>query len=229
MSSSTREKIISYLGQGIQQSVVASSCGVTPAYISQLLEVQEVRDEIALLQAGQLEKALTSDAKMDDVEKLALRIVEQKLPYVKSAGEAAGIFAKLNGAKRKAATGKDANDALAAQQVIIQIPKSASLHFKLNSTNQIIEVEGRTMAPLPSSALPALQRARMGSTELEVTDVEVPSVPKSAALSPSKSSANEVAEAYKQKSETSDIARAKEIISRLPDIVGIHNGVRVVL
>lgn len=174
MSTSTRERIISYLGQGIQASIVATSCGVSAGYISQLLELPEVREEIAKLQAGKLEAALEADERVETVEMMALKMVKDKLPFVRSAVEAAKIFATLNAAKRKAAPNGQTADVLAGQQVTIVVPRGAALHFKLNASNQVVEVDGRAMAPLPSRALPALQRERLGVTDLEPLVVRAP-------------------------------------------------------
>lgn len=213
MSTSTRDRIISYLGKGIQHSVVASSCGVTTSYISQLLELPEVREAIALARAGELESALEADSSIERVEKAALRMVEQKLPFVKNASEAAAIFAKLNGAKRKATATDQASDSMAVDQVTITIPRGASIHFKLNETNQVIEVEGRTMAPLPSRSLPDLQKARLAARD-SVTDLIATTVP----LTP--------ASTHVQKEQAVDTARAGRVLKELTTVL---NGVAVVI
>lgn len=212
MSTSTRDRIISYLGQGIQASIVATSCGVTPGYISQLLELPEVREEIAKLQAGKLEAALEADERVETVEMMALKMVKDKLPFVRSAVEAAKIFATLNAAKRKAAPNGQTADVLAGQQVTIVVPRGAALHFKLNSSNQVIEVDGRAMAPLPSRALPALQKERLGVTDLEPLVVQAPTAT--------------AATTHAAKADAADSARATNM---LRDLTTVLNGVAVVL
>ena len=209
MSSSTRDRIISYLGQGIQASVVATSCGVTPAYVSQMLEIPEVREEIAKLQAGKLEHALEVDARIESVESLALKMVKDKLPFVRSAVEAAKIFATLNSAKRKSVNSSTDADVLAGQQVTIIVPRGAAMNFKLNSSNQVVEVDGRAMAPLPSRALPALQKARLGVTDLDALIIQPPA-----------------AATHATRATEQDQARAKTI---LRDLTTVLDGVTVVL
>jgi hypothetical protein len=174
MATSTRDKIIGYAAKNINPGIIASSCGVTPAYVSQLLELQDVRDEIARLKSGELEVALEADSTLERLETKALKIMEQKLPFVKSAVEAVKIAQTLNGMKRKAETGNTDTDVLAAQQVIVVIPKGAALHFRTNENNQVIEVEGRAMAPLPSRALPDLQKRLALQNQQPVTDMLVP-------------------------------------------------------
>lgn len=221
MTTSTRERIIAYLGQGIQQSIVASSCGVTPAYISQLLELEEVRLEVAALQAGKLEEALQHDTDVERVQKLALRAIESKLPFIKSAVEAAKVFGTLDAARRRTAPGGTAGDAVAAQQVVITVPKGASINFKLSSDNQVIEVEGKTMSPLPSSGLAALQKRVSGGTDLPLIEDVAPI----ATRAPSTPVAEHVL-AHRVAAAESDRSRAANL---LRDLTTVIDGVQVVL
>lgn len=209
MSTSLREKIVKYLAQDIQQSVVASSCGVTPAYITQLLDLPEVREEISLLKAKRLEVAIENDDNLDKLESRALQMVGDKLTYVKSAVEAVKIAQALNGMKRKNTASDPSADAVAAQQVTITIPRGANLLFKLNENNQVIEVEGRTMAPLPSKALPGLQ-ARLHDPNVLDVALNGPAKPVT----------------HKEKQDQKDSARATEI---LRDMTMHMDGVAIVL
>ena len=208
MSASTRDKIIAYLGQGIQQSIVATSCGVTPAYISQMLELEDVRLEVAQLRAKHLDSALEVDSSIERIERLALKQIESKLPFVKTAVEAAKIFATLNNSKKKTAGTDQGSDALAAQQVTVTIPRGAAIHFKMNESNQVIEVEGRTMAPLPSRSLPALQKRLLASATAEVVTPKLQDTE------------------HKEKVQQADTARATAI---LRDLTMHMDGVAVVL
>jgi hypothetical protein len=209
MSTATRDKIIGYLGRGVSPLVTATSCGVTPAYVSQLLEEESVREEIALKRASLLEDALAADSTLERIEKAALKQVEAKMPFVRTAIEAVKIAATLNGMKRKAASTDQTSDALAAQQVTILLPRAASVNLKINENNQVIEVEGRTMAPLPSKALPSLQ-ARL-APPAAVVDVK-PLTPATVA--------------HREKVAVADTQRAKGI---LRDLTLHMNGVQVVL
>lgn len=208
MSTPTRDKIISYLANDVSATVTASACGVTPAYISQMLELVEVREEIALLRAGKLEGAIKADATLESLEAKALEMVEKRLPFVRTAVEAVKIASTLNGMKRKAAP-TAGEDALSAEQVTITVPRGASLMFKVNDSNQVIEVEGRTMSPLPSRALPQLQ-ARLAQET--ITDAVV--------IQPV------TAKTFAEKQEHKDVQRAQSI---LRDMTTYMDGVPVVL
>lgn len=207
MGTSTRDKIIGYAAKGINPGIIASSCGVTPAYVSQLLELQDVRDEIALLKSGELEEAIAADSNLEQLERSALQQVKAKLPFVRTAMEAVKIASTLNGMKRKAVAGDQSQDVLAAQQVIITVPRGAALHFRTNENNQVIEVEGRAMAPLPSKALPDLQkRLEAQRASQPVTELVVPD--------------------YKERHAAADKSRAAVI---LRDLTTTLNGVEIVL
>jgi len=208
MSTSLREKIVKYLAADIQQSVVASSCGVTPAYITQLLELPEVREEISLLRANKLERSLETDDTLESLEVAALKQVKDRLPFVKTAIEAVKIASTLNGMKRKATPDASA-DAVAAQSVTITVPRGASLMFKMNENNQVIEVEGRTMAPLPSKALPGLQQRLTDRTSAGVTDLQVAPVG-----------------TFQEVQQQKDVERAKLVLSEMTTYM---NGVAVVI
>lgn len=221
MSTALRDRIIAYLGQGIQQSIVATSCGVTPSYISQMLELEDVREEVAQLRAKHLDSALEVDSSIERIERAALKQVEQKLPFVKSAVEAAKIFATLNSARKKTAGTDQSSDALAAQQVTVTIPRGAAIHFKLNETNQVIEVEGRTMAPLPSKALPALQARLRAPSDVQTVQPIISKPSAAPVVTPDSEQLK-----HRELHAAADIKRASAL---LQDMTTYMNGVAVVL
>jgi hypothetical protein len=75
--------------------------------------------------------------------------------------DAARIFSTLNSAKRKLVT-NPADAGAGVNTVTLIFPKSVesggTINIQLNSNNQVVEVEGRSMAPLPSRALATLNR-----------------------------------------------------------------------
>jgi hypothetical protein len=153
----TKEKLLGYLAAGVAPLVAANAAGVEPGYVTQLLQQEDFRQALALKGSELLEGALSHDRKLDKLEDKALNMVEQKLPFVRTATEAAKIFQTLNASKRRAMATDTNTSNLGAQTVTIVLPQAAAAFIKVNTTNQVIEVEGRTMAPLPSRSLPALQ------------------------------------------------------------------------
>jgi hypothetical protein len=156
LSDPIKEKLIGYLASGVSQTAAAKAVGVDDSYVSQLLALPDFRQAILDISATRLHEAVRHDDNIESIEKKALRVLDQKLPYVRSAMEAAKIFATLNGAKKKAVDSGSGTGTGGAQSVTIVLPRAATVALKLNTSNQVIEVEGRTMAPLPSRALPQL-------------------------------------------------------------------------
>jgi hypothetical protein len=158
---STRDRVISLLGQGYSQSVVASACGVSASWVSQLVTEPDVHEEVMRLRTGQLTERVEADKTLDGLEARALKLVGDKMAFVRSPMEAAKIYATLNKATRKTATNSPENDSNSVQSVTITLPRAAAaIHIQLNQNNQVIEVEGRSMATLPSRALPSLASSR---------------------------------------------------------------------
>lgn len=211
MSTHNHDKIIHLAGQGIAQIVIAEACGVSPSYVSQVLELPESQQAVALARSKKLDAAVEMDSRLESVEMKALKMVENKLPFVRNAAEAAKVFQTLNAAKRRTAPG--GNDvAGGVQQVTLILPAAARLMFKVNETNQVIEVEGRSMAPLPSKALAGLAANKSPAPQ----DVAAKAIPE---ISHTESE-------YRQRIEESDKVRAGRILQDLETHI---NGVRVVL
>lgn len=201
--SSVRDKIIGYLAAGVSQTVAAEAAGVTDGYVSQLLEQDGVREEIASKKSKKLERHIEVDTTIEEVEKDALKVVAAKVKF-SNAREAAQIFSIMNAARKKADLGANGNSAGSVDTVVFVLPKAAKTMIQINSDNQIIEVDGRTTAPLPSKVLPQLQKR----LEQQKT-VELPHITE-----------------VREKEKVVDQARAQSI---LKDVVTVIDGVTVVI
>lgn len=156
----TRDKLLSLMGAGVPAVAAARAAGVTEAYVSQLLDTEDFRTALIEASAGRLEAAIKHDETVESLEAKTLRIIEQKLPFVRSAMEAAKVFQILNNSKKRAVADPNSSQGAGGTQIVtLVLPKASRTSIKLNSANQVIEVDSRTMAPLPSRELPALQQA----------------------------------------------------------------------
>lgn len=201
--SSVRDKIIGYLAAGVSQTVAAEAAGVSDSYVSQLLEQDGVREEIASKKSVKLERHIEVDSSIEEIEKDALKIVASKLKFV-NAVEASKIFATMNAARKKADAGAIGNSAGQVDTVVFVLPKAARTMIQINSDNQIIEVDGKTTAPLPSKVLPQLQKR----LEQQKT-VELPHIVD-----------------VREKAKVADSQRAHSI---LKDVTTVIDGVQVVI
>lgn len=154
-------KLVGFLAAGVPPSAAASAAGVTPAYVTQLLDDDEFRSAIVEASAASLEAAIAKDTKVEDIKTKALRVIEQKLPFVRTALEAARIYKMLDDTKKQAPTGNQQTGQAGITMVNIFLPRAAGGSLKLNTLNQVIEVDGKTMATLPSRELPALAASQV--------------------------------------------------------------------
>lgn len=201
--SSVRDKIVGYLAAGVSQTLAAEAAGVSDSYVSQLLELDDVREEIAAKKSKKLERHIEVDTTIEEVEKDALKVVAAKVKF-SNAREAAQIFSIMNAARKKADLGANPGGTGNVDTVVFVLPKAAKTMIQINSDNQVIEVDGKTTAPLPSKALPQMQKR----LELAKT-VELPHITE-----------------IKEKAQVADQSRAQSI---LKDVVTVIDGVQVVI
>lgn len=152
-----REKLLGLLSAGVGQGPAALAVGISDGYLSQLMKDPDFVAALAVRSSVRVEKALKHDDKIESLEDKVLGVLESKLPFVRNPLEAVRIFQALNAAKKRAQVGAgNGNEILGAQQVAIVLPKAAAVHITVNSLNQVIGVDGGTMATLPSRSLPEL-------------------------------------------------------------------------
>ena len=159
-----REKLLGFLAAGTSQAAAALATGVTDGYVSQVIQEPEFMQALATLRAGRLDEYIKHDETIESLENKTLRVIEQKLPFVRSAIEAANIFKILNTARKQATPDGSANSSVGGtQQVNIVLPKAAQVAIQMNTLNQVIEISGRSMATLPSRSLPSLAAAAVAA------------------------------------------------------------------
>jgi transcriptional regulator with XRE-family HTH domain len=166
-----RDKIIEMLKHGLSQTVVASAVGCSDGYVSQILAEEGVREDIALAKIGDLERAVKVDTKIDDIEDLVLERLRNLAPFITRASEAARVFETLNSAKRKVPEVSGINSTPTAPLVQINISQQAAVAFKLSADQQVVEVDGRSMATLPSRVL-ANRLKEIQTSRPQITDAK---------------------------------------------------------
>lgn len=217
MSNSIRDRLISYLAAGVSQSAAAEAVGVSPSYVTELLDQPGVRSEVAAVRGETLHKQLKADEKLELGEAKALEKMVAMIPYSRNLGEVTKTFAVLNAAKRKAAVLRGEESGASGVSVTIVLPKAAELMLQVNSQNNVVEVQGRSIAPLPSKELPKLAASlrQRASDQLAVPSLEAPEPP-------------HVVEHGLRREERDRVA-AQERLSILDDHKLVLNGVQVVI
>lgn len=168
------ERIKQLLGSGLSTSVVASSVGCEPSYVSQLLENDDFHNEVLALRAGKAEALVARDGNWDTIEDLALKRAADVLPFVTRPQELIRIAAMANSAKRRA-TDFSAGSESASSTVTLVFPESAAIHFQMNMNAQVVDVDGRSLQALPTKKLvEQLAQRRVAREEAGTVDVVVP-------------------------------------------------------
>ena len=154
------DQIKEMLGAGIQQSAIASCLGIDPSYISQLLQNPEFREAVQVQQISNLRDATSRDKKLEALEDRAIQRLSDTIDFVQKPMEAARILSIVNNTKRRGAeiNGNSAN--AGAPIVNLVLPEAARVRFTFNESSQIVDVEGRSMAPLPSTRVQELLAER---------------------------------------------------------------------
>lgn len=151
-STTTSERALALLGQGIPPTAVANALGVDISRISQLLSEPEFATAVVERKFTALSKHNERDASIDDLEDKLLEQLKYALPMMTRPLEIVRAFSVLNAAKRR---GQSAPESLAVQQTILQlnIPQILLQQFTTNIHNQVVQVGEQSLLTIPSANL----------------------------------------------------------------------------
>lgn len=166
------DRIIQLAGSGVPQSVIADTVGCDPSYVSQLLSQEHIQEQVATLRLAKAAGMIKHDETIEDGEKTALARMLTLLPMQSDLMKITKVFQVLNSAKKSSDRGIVGAGQTPGTVVTLNIPAAAQVHFKLTSDRQVIEVEGRSLVPMPSHqvarSLRELQASRLLNTSLEM-------------------------------------------------------------
>jgi hypothetical protein len=168
------DRIKTLLGQGLPGTVVASAVGCDPSYVSQLMDQEEFRNDVLVAKATKAEAGVSRDNKWDQVEDMALDKAVAMLPLVSRPSDLIRIAQMANAAKRR--TTEFANGSESASPTVnLILPPSANIVFQMNAQAQVVEVDGRSMTPLPTQHLAKMiAQRRLDNEAAGVVEVAVP-------------------------------------------------------
>ncbi len=167
------DRIKELLGQGLQQSIVASAVGCDPSYISQLMEREEFKNDVLVARAGKAEGGVKRDNSWDEVEDKALARALETIHLIHRPTDLIRIAAMANTAKRRATESSNGSESASAT-VNLVLPKGANVIFQMNSQAQVVEVDGRSTAALPTQHLTKMmaerreEKAQQGVVEVAI-------------------------------------------------------------
>lgn len=150
--SHTEERALALLGAGVSPEQTASTLGVTPSAISQLLSQQEFALAVTQLRYEALSKHNARDAKYDELEDKLLAKMDNLLPLMMRPREVMSALRDVNAAKRR---GQSSPEQITNQQTVVSItiPVQIVNRFVSNQHNQVVQAGEQELLTIQSGSL----------------------------------------------------------------------------
>jgi hypothetical protein len=154
-TTSTEDRALSLLGQGLGPEIVAAAVGVSTSRISQLLSTPEFAGRVAELRYENLAKHNTRDNAYDKMEDSLLEKLKDCLPFMMRPMEILKAIQVINAAKRR---GSSAPESITSQQTVVQLimPTQILQSFTTNINNQVIKAGQQDLVTVQSSNMDSL-------------------------------------------------------------------------
>lgn len=141
------------MGSGLTTTVVAEAVGVTPSEVSQLLADSDFAKEVAELRTINLIVHAETDKAYDEIEKRLLEKLGDSVEMIYKPKEILSALQMVNSAKRKSGGQGQNPEALAGTVINLRLPNIIVNNYKINMAGGMVEVGGRSLAPMPSGNL----------------------------------------------------------------------------
>jgi hypothetical protein len=151
----SKDKVKALLSDGFSSDIVASACGCTPAYISQLLADEDFKKEVEDLKSVKTIKNVETDKRYDELEDKLLTQFENQIAIFRKPRDLLAGLKFVNEAKRKSGAGAGPGKDLPASVVNLRLPAiiMQQNNYKVNIHGTMVEVGDRDLTPMPSSEL----------------------------------------------------------------------------
>ena len=172
-TTTTEERALKLLGQGVPPTAVASALGVDVSRISQLLSDETFASRLVELKFESLSKHNERDSAIDQMEDKLLEQLKYALPMMTRPMEIIRAFAIINAAKRR---GASAPESITAKQTVVNlnIPQILLQQFTTNVHNQVVQVGEQSLLTIPSANLLKQAEARQAAEVLNVEPRKTP-------------------------------------------------------
>jgi len=167
-TTTTEDRALALLGQGLGPEVVAAAVGVSTSRISQLLSASEFAAKVAELRYENLAKHNSRDATYDTLEDTLVEKLKDCLPFMMRPMEILKAIQVINTAKRR---GVSAPEHITNQQTVVQLvmPTQIIQNFTKNINNQVIKAGDQDLITVQSSRMSNLLETMKGATDVSNT------------------------------------------------------------
>jgi len=157
ISSSTEERALTLLGQGISPEATAAACGVSVSRISQLLSEDDFASAVATLRFQALQKHNAQDSEYDEIEQQLTTKFKESIPLMMRPMEILKGLQVINAQKRR---GSSAPESILEKQQVVSITLPSviinnftSTHIETNIHNQVTRVGVTDLTTMQSGTL----------------------------------------------------------------------------
>lgn len=163
ISSSTEERALALLGQGISAEATAAACGVSVSRISQLLSSTDFANAVASLRYEALQKHNAQDSEYDLIENELTKKFKESIPLMMRPMEILKGLQVINAQKRRGSSAPEA--ILETQQVVnitlpgVIINNYTNQSLTTNIHNQVVKVGDTDLTTMQSSTLLNVHKA----------------------------------------------------------------------
>jgi hypothetical protein len=175
-TTSTEERALELLGQGIPNSMVASAIGVSESRISQLFSDPIFAEKLARIRYENLIRNSKRDEKADLLEDLLLDKLVATADFLMEPMKIAAIYAKVNAARRR---GSSAPEAITAQQTVVSLVMPTTVinnfikqNIQVDTNNQVIKAGNQELITVQSHKMDSLVKNRPTEPQHEQLTIE---------------------------------------------------------
>lgn len=168
---SSEDRALTLLGQGLSPEVVASAIGLSPSRISQMISDPVFAARIAELRFNSLVKHSARDEIYDTLEETLQARLKDCLPFMMKPLEILRAIQVINGAKRR---GISSPNQIHGQQTVVSliIPTKVVKNLTININNQVVKAGEQELITVQSNQLEKLAENHVPSRHHRAQNVE---------------------------------------------------------
>lgn len=152
----SKEQIISLAESGMTNSAIANRCGVSDAYVSQILNESSLKKRILEAQLAVLDERTQRDAKYDSLEDALLDKMRAVVPNLYKPQDISRALIAINKAERRGASSQQLAELANSREstvITLELPERVRTRVIKSHTKEVVSVDGRAMITKDSRLL----------------------------------------------------------------------------